>query len=109
MPSLVDLLGPNIVQKDGTAVETCSLVGEGKVIGLYFSAHWCPPCLGFTPKLVDFYQGFKQRTDNANKLEIVYISSDKNEEQFTEYFSEMPWMAVPYSERDCKVSSLLPM
>ena len=104
MPSLVDLLGPSLIQKDGKAVDTSSLVGEGKVVGLYFSAHWCPPCQGFTPKLVDFYQGFKQRTDKGDCLEIVYISSDKDEEQFTEYFNSMPWLAVPYSQRDSKVS-----
>jgi nucleoredoxin len=29
------------------------------VVGLYFSAHWCPPCRGFTPNLVAKYNELK--------------------------------------------------
>ena len=34
-----ELVGPN-----EEVVELKSVTGEGRVIGLYFSAHWCPPC-----------------------------------------------------------------
>lgn len=69
----------------------------GKHIGLYFSAHWCPPCRGFTPKLAEFYQaGLKE------KMEIVFVSSDKDEKAFKEYFGEMPWLALPYEKREEK-------
>ena len=43
-----------------------------KVVGLYFSAHWCPPCHGFTPKLTEVYTVIKG-TDKS--LEIVFVSS----------------------------------
>jgi len=71
------------------------------VVGLYFSAHWCPPCRGFTPELVKFYQVVKQKF--GDKLEIVFVSSDRSESDWKGYFSEMPWLAIPFSARDIKV------
>ena len=44
------LLGSTLTSKEGN-VPTASLVSEGKIVALYFSAHWCPPCRGFTPKV----------------------------------------------------------
>jgi hypothetical protein len=29
-------------------------------------------------------------------LDIVFISSDENEEDFNHYFNEMPWKALPF-------------
>mmetsp|Transcript_73862 Transcript_73862/g.153904 ORF Transcript_73862/g.153904 Transcript_73862/m.153904 type:complete len:402 (-) Transcript_73862:77-1282(-) len=67
---------------------------NGKYIGLYFSAHWCPPCRGFTPKLAEYYKnGLK------DKMEIIFVSSDRDEASFKEYFAEQPWSALPYSDR----------
>ena len=40
--------------------EVSKEVLAGKTIGLYFSAHWCPPCRGFTPKLVEFRDSNKK-------------------------------------------------
>lgn len=96
-----NLLGEKLNGPKGL-VDVESIIREGKVVGLYFSAHWCPPCRGFTPKLADFYQKF--RSSNGNKLEIVFISSDKDENQFQKYFEEMPWHAIPFSDRERKVS-----
>jgi len=71
----------------------------GKVVGIYFSAHWCPPCRGFTPQLAKLYTTYKGAGKN---FEIVFASSDRDEKAFSEYFAEMPWLAIPYSERECK-------
>merc|ERR1712224_1066984 len=72
---------------------------SGKAIGLYFSAHWCPPCRGFTPKLAEYYKdGLK------DKMEIVFVSSDRDEAAFNEYSGEMPWLALPYNKRDEKAA-----
>ena len=43
--SLVGLLGDEVLNTgDHAKVSVASLEKEGSVIGLYFSAHWCPPC-----------------------------------------------------------------
>ncbi|CAF4352117.1 unnamed protein product, partial [Rotaria sordida] len=69
---------------------------KGKVIGLYFSAHWCPPCRSFTPILIDFY---KKHSEDKN-FEIIFISSDNDEESFSDYYKDMPWWKLDYKERD---------
>ena len=81
--AMLAALGPEILAK-----------AAGKPIGLYFSAHWCPPCRGFTPQLAKFYEeGLK------DKMEIVFCSSDKDQAQFDEYAAEIPWLALPYEKR----------
>lgn len=72
---------------------------NGKVVGLYFSAHWCGPCRGFTPKLVEIYNKQKEL---GNEFEIVFCSSDQGQTDFDSYFKEMPWCAVPYKFRELK-------
>jgi nucleoredoxin len=32
----------------------------------------------------------------GQSIEIVYISSDRDDRSFQEYFAKMPWLAVPY-------------
>lgn len=90
------LLGKTLTTKSGD-VATSSL--STKVVGLYFSAHWCPPCRGFTPKLVEFYNKVKS---NGSSFEIVFVSSDRDEKSFNDYYAEMPWMALPFSDREMK-------
>ena len=41
----------------------------------------------------------------GEKLNIVFVSSDRNVESFNKYLRQMPWLALPYSERDRKVSA----
>lgn len=94
------LLGDALTSKSGT-VPTSSIVSDGAVVALYFSAHWCPPCRGFTPKLVEFYNKVKS-TENGSKFELVFVSSDRDEKSFKDYYNEMPWLALPFAERELK-------
>merc|ERR1712100_968492 len=57
-----------------------------------------PPCRGFTPELAKMYS----EAFSSKGLEIVFVSSDRDESAFNEYFGEMPWLALPYSNREGK-------
>ena len=65
----------------------------------YFSAHWCPPCRKFTPKLVDFYARNKSKRD---KFEIIFISSDRSANDMLKYMKEtgMKWPGLKYNQRN---------
>ncbi|KAF5726744.1 nucleoredoxin 1 [Tripterygium wilfordii] len=82
-----------IIGKDGAKVKVADLVGKN--ILLYFSAHWCPPCRAFLPTLIEAYNKIKEK-DAA--FEIIFISSDRDQAAFDEYFSEMPWLALPFGD-----------
>jgi len=88
--SLDDLIGRDLVDKDGKKVDISKLAG--KIIGIYFSAHWCPPCRQFTPKLVKF------RNAHADQFEVVFVSSDRSADDHQKYMKEagMPWPAIPF-------------
>lgn len=67
-------------------------------MGLYFSGSWCGPCRSFTPKLVDTYEEVASKGD----FEVVFISSDRDEESFKDYFSKMPWLAIPFTDLETR-------
>merc|ERR1712078_223849 len=35
-------------------------------------------------------------------LEVVFVSSDRDEDQFKDYFKEMPWLALDFEDRKRK-------
>ena len=68
---------------------------KGKVVALYFSAHWCPPCRGFTPKLAAAYE---MANEDEKKFEVVFVSSDESAQAQADYMLEMhgDWLRVPF-------------
>ncbi|EKX50353.1 hypothetical protein GUITHDRAFT_151288 [Guillardia theta CCMP2712] len=87
-----------LINAQGKEVAVSSL-RSNKVVGLYFSAHWCPPCRSFTPMLAETYRTMKSQ---GKEFEIVFLSSDQSEAQFKEYYSQMPWLALPFAQRSLK-------
>ncbi|KAG8463698.1 hypothetical protein KFE25_003971 [Diacronema lutheri] len=98
--SVLDLLGGADAQLltspaaggDGDDVRVGELWGKKK-LGVYFSAHWCPPCKAFTPKLIEVYKALKQ--SGRDDFEFVFVSSDRSTNEFSEYFGSQPWLGIP--------------
>merc|ERR1711915_49463 len=86
-----------LIKNGGSNVPVSELVG--KTVALYFSAHWCPPCRVFTPKLIEVYNELKER---GEVFEVVFISSDEDEDAFKDYYSSMPWLALPFGDKTTK-------
>ncbi|XP_001607483.1 nucleoredoxin [Nasonia vitripennis] len=65
--------------------------------GVYFSAHWCPPCKAFTPQLIDTYQRIRER---GHDFEVIFVSSDRSEESYKTYTDTMPWLRIPFAQEE---------
>ena len=59
----------------------------------------CPPCRGYTQELASSYTSI---VDMGKSFEIVFVSSDQDEPAFQSYFAEMPWLALPFADRQTK-------
>merc|ERR1719247_3678577 len=94
---LVDLLGNTLISAAGE-VSTASALA-GKTVALCFSGHWCGPCRRFTPQLVELYKALREA---GKDFEVVFVSSDRTQSDFDEYFGEMPWLALPFADRSGK-------
>lgn len=87
---LLSILPAKLEDSTGKTIDPASL--KGKHVGLYFSAHWCPPCRAFTPSLVKF------RNEHADEdFEVVFVSLDNSEGEKRTYIEEMgmQWLTVP--------------
>ena len=83
-------LPPTLHNNSGTEV-TLEQLTKTPIIGLYFSASWCPPCRSFTTLLIPFYE--KVNEDKKN-FEVILFPYDKDEEAAKAYFGKMPWLSV---------------
>lgn len=87
--SVVDILPDKLLDAKGKKIEASSL--EGKTIGLYFSAHWCPPCRAFTPTLVEF-----RNRHVEDDFEVVFVSFDRSNTDKQNYIRKtgMEWPSI---------------
>jgi nucleoredoxin len=86
------------LQVGSDAVTAASRLGGKRYLLLYFSAHWCPPCRAFTPRLSEFYSALKAKRDD---FEAVFISADQDATDFEAYRREMPFPALdPFDNQE---------
>lgn len=90
-------LGSKFLAKTET-IETSPLK-ENSLVCLYFAGKWCPLCAPFTSILIDFYN---EINIEEKLLEIIFVSRDKNKEEFEEVYKEMPWLAFPFGDSRIK-------
>ena len=94
--------GSNFESNSGET--TAEHIGSKELVGLFFSASWCPPCKAFFPILVDFY---KEVNYDSHQFEVFFLSQDEEEAPQKEYFEKMPWRAIKFrDERIAKFKSL---
>jgi thiol-disulfide isomerase/thioredoxin len=84
----------------GPTVKPAATEADEKIIGLYFSANWCPPCHQFLPTLRKTYAALRQQ---GRDIEIVFVSWDNNEAEFRELTAKMPWLRMPYGDARSQV------
>ena len=90
-----ELLGNRFTSKDGD-VTAESL--KGSYIALNFSAAWCPMGPMMNPDVITTYNAIKARIPN---FEMILIGSPYDDKaSFDKFYGEMPWLALPYDERD---------
>jgi nucleoredoxin len=90
-----DMLDGKLVALTGKRVGKYEMAEEPEHYAFYFSAHWCPPCRAFTPKLVSFYN---VQPGKKKQFEIIFVSNDSDEKMMEEYIKgdSMPWPAIAY-------------
>ncbi|XP_033742033.1 tryparedoxin-like [Pecten maximus] len=91
LSKLESIFGKHLLTKEGKVSTGVALKGK-TTLCLYFSAQWCPPCRQFTPVLSEVYSSEEKGTD----VEVVFISSDRDEASFDAYYGKMPWCALPF-------------
>lgn len=77
---------------NGKDIIKTNSVLKNKIVLLYYSASWCPPCKKLTPLLIDFYNKYHE----SKNFEIILISKDKTYYDYMNYYSKMPWLSQPF-------------
>jgi hypothetical protein len=99
------MLGPTLVRMEHYGYSDCGVKGptatalnRHSVIGLYFSANWCPPCSALTSVLEKLYT--VQKVRGAKQLDVVLVSQCR-EAKATKYYCEnMPWLSMWHDADD---------
>eukprot|EP00746_Dinoflagellata_sp_MGD_P122117 gnl/MRDRNA2_/MRDRNA2_57089_c0_seq1.p1 gnl/MRDRNA2_/MRDRNA2_57089_c0~~gnl/MRDRNA2_/MRDRNA2_57089_c0_seq1.p1 ORF type:complete len:367 (+),score=64.91 gnl/MRDRNA2_/MRDRNA2_57089_c0_seq1:77-1177(+) len=89
------VFGETLMQGKEAKSTRFALAGKGTV-AIYFTAKWCRPCKHFMPQMRKAYKENLQ----GKGVEIVLVSLDHNQQEFDWYYEQMPWLALPYADRE---------
>ena len=81
---------------------TKDVLKDKEFVLLYFSA-LSPTCEFFLPFLKEFYE----KHSETGKFQVVYVSSDRNLDDFDQNFSNMPWVSIPNSDEGFHIKNKL--
>lgn len=70
---------------------------RGKSVALYFADGRDPKCRSFLPFLLQYYKTVNE-SGSSQKIEIIYVSCDKDAESFIEHRSHMPWLHIDFND-----------
>lgn len=104
--ALTDLLGEVLVAADGEEVAVSALAARGvSLVGLYFGCSLGGPCAQLGASLAAFYGRFRGEAAAAGgqRLEIVFVSAEQEQQQWQEAVRAMPWLALPFADKHRKV------
>jgi len=105
--NVLELLGsgPIVTHPGGEVMTTDCLTSPGTYFAVFFSAlppPGCPPQIQqFTQIFVNTYKTLQAA---AKPFYVIFVSWDDDEQQFDEYFKEMPWGALPF--RDSRIQRI---
>jgi thiol-disulfide isomerase/thioredoxin len=81
LESLTEHFPDGLLDGEGNKVGVDAL--NGKAVGIYFSASWCPPCKAFSPVLAKYREQYKDQFD------VVFVSSDRSPAAQKKYMAEV--------------------
>jgi len=89
---------PYLKNFDGSDINTEKLsdIFKGKRVALYFAAGWCPMCTRFEPSLMKFQSA---AASNGKDVEIIYVPSDRSNDEVIKRTTEMKMLSVPFGEK----------
>jgi len=78
------------ILKDDAGVQQSAGALGGKIVGLYFSASWCPPCRKFSPELS------KLRAAHSADFAVVFVSCDRSEAEMKSFIEMKGFLHIPF-------------
>lgn len=90
----------SLTDREGKELDK-SVLAKAERVALYFSADFCKPCHEFLPILKDFYD---EVNDDGKRLEVIFVSLDKSEEEQEKYHKQMGnWPKIAYANGDVRL------